>query len=122
MWQPEPAAEPPRPRSPFRADRRRDRSPPARPEPRERIGPPPKDRHERPQEDDVVEPDRTSAEADQRLELSDRLGQRRQAEQDGESEEDEAPQPRPRLKDEEEDDGQPLHPARDRPEEPGEDR
>ena len=96
---PDPARTPPRPRPPLGPERRRAGRATSRSEPAERLGLPPQHRHERPQEDDVVEPDRAPPEADERLQLGDRPRQGREAEQHRDREEQQAPQPGPRRQD-----------------------
>src|SRR4051812_3402170 len=77
-----------------------DALPPVGPaQPVERLGPAPQDRHQRPEEDRVVEPQRTPSEPDERLELGDRPGQGREAQRDRPDEERETPQPAPRRQD-----------------------
>src|SRR5690349_10097195 len=122
MREAQPAPSPAQPRPPLSAERDQASSPPAPAEPGEGVRPPPQHRHEGPEEDDVVEPDRPPAEADQRLELGDRLGQRREAEQHREAQEHETPQTGPRTQDDDEDDRDPLHPRRDRPDQARENR
>ncbi len=90
--------------------------PPREAEPLERIGPPPEHGHDRPEEDEVVEPERPRPEPEQRLELEDRQRQRRQAEERRRGEEDEAPQPGARGENRQQDERRPLHPGGDRPE------
>jgi MFS family permease len=112
----------PDPRAAFGSEGVESRPPPAGMEPVERRGSPPQVRHERPQEHDVVEPERTPPEPEQRLELGDRAGQGRDAQEDRHDQEQQAPQPGAGRQDEQEYDRHPLHPARDRPERAGEER
>src|SRR4051794_12161674 len=93
MRQAEPRPRSARPRAPLAAPILEALSPVGAAQPVERLGPTPQDRHQRPQEDRVVEPQRTPSEPDERLELRDRPRQRREAQRDRSDEEREAPQP-----------------------------
>ena len=82
--------------------------------------PAPQPRDERPQQDEVVEPDRPAPEPEQRLELrrSSAAASRGSGATDA-AEPDEAPGTGPRREDEQETARDPLHPGRERPQQAG---